>query len=149
MPETQQLLNINSDDNDNDGDADYYNVHLSQIGDLKKSSFTISSSSSSLSAKASSSSSYKYAYFDKGVGFDYDNTGETWGIENVSINKKDIDVNAAIDKLRGDVQAWFTASSKDYYDVNDVIANGTKTEVNQILAIYNNLDLSNYQMTIS
>lgn len=139
LSNTKFFVNI-----DNEGWVDSYSCNLLATNSLKKSDFTIEKGSY-YSLKSSVSLS-NYAYLEKGVMFAYDQDTHSNGIEAVTVGGQEINMNGVVNELQEQVSAWFAnyEGKGDYSSVSDVIANGTAKEVNQVLAIYNNIDLSQY-----
>ena len=84
------------------------------------------------------------AYAKSGLQFKYSSGDYDKGIESVCVGEDEINVENLRNELNEEIQKWFAGNTKGYADVESVLACGTKAEVNGILAIYNNVDLSNY-----
>lgn len=73
----------------------------------------------------------------------YDDDDTTWssGIEKIMYGETSIDVSTVVDELSSAVASWLQSSSKNYADVADVLNRGSKSEIAEILAIYNDYNV--------
>lgn len=116
---------------DNDGDYDNYEFQFIASDNLKKSNFSVLKMNG-----------YTEVVTDKGIVIDYGN------IEKITIKDGEdsfvLATKNAADAIAQEVAGWLNNNSKGYADVDEVLAKGTKSEITQVLAIYDKYDLSQF-----
>ena len=68
--------------------------------------------------------------------------GSESGIEYLYYGDNEIELDEVVAAITEEVTSWLTTNNKGYADVADVLMNGSKSEINQVLAIYNNFDVA-------
>ena len=84
--------------------------------------------------------------FTMNLGY-WDDDISTWdsGVEHLYYGESEVNIDAAVAALTEQVANWLTnVNTKGYADVADVLSNGSKSEIAQLLAIYNDFDVSQY-----
>ena len=116
---------------DNDGDYDNYEFQFIASDNLKKSNFSVLKMNGDTEVVT-----------DKGIVIDYSN------IEKITIKDgKDsfvLETKDAADAIAQEVAGWLNYNSKGYADVDEVFVKGSKSEIAQVLAIYDKYDLSQF-----
>ena len=60
----------------------------------------------------------------------------------IQFNNVGINYSDEISAITASVQSWLLSAHNDYIDTADVLANGSKSDVDAILALYANTSLS-------
>ena len=70
-------------------------------------------------------------------------------IEQITVNENDFNYEEAINAIKESVSGWLSNSKKGYADVNDVFSRGADKEIKAVLALYDKVDLTQYQALAS